>query len=259
MMVKRRFSIHARLVVGADGTHSLVRQRLGVEYLRIAGPEYFAAYEFETDSPADAEVRVVLDQATTNVLWPLPGNKYRWTFQLIKSEIPTEFPEKERRSARVSQPAVEETMRQYVQKVARQRAPWFSASVKEIAWCTDVAFEHRLTKEFGRERCWLAGDAAHQTGPVGAQSMNAGLIEADALAERLTQVLRGHAALATLATYDQEGQANWRRLLGITGGLKPGSTTGDWVRERRARILPCLPASGAEDLAALAGQLGLDI
>ena len=159
---------------------------------------------------------------------------------------------------RFAEKSVDERIRQYVQQVAKQRAPWFSAGVKAITWCTEVVFEHRVARQFGRERCWLAGDAAHQTGPVGVQSMNVGMAEAATLAGALRKILRDQAALNLLETCNREWQDEWRRLLGLTGGLKPGSETSPWVRERRARILSCLPASH-EDLARLAGQMGLDL
>ena len=257
-IVKSSFPVRAQFLVGADGYGSLVRQRLGIEHTRVAGPEFFAAYEFEPEEKVEDEVRVVLDQATTNVLWPLPGNKYRWTFQMVKSEMAGEFPEKERRGVRLAQESVDERIRQYVQKVAKLRAPWFSSGVKAITWCTEVVFEHRVAQQFGREHCWLAGDAAHQTGPVGVQSMNVGMAEAATLAGALRKILRDKAPLNLLETCNREWQEEWGRLLGLTGGLKPRSETSPWVRERRARILSCLPASH-EDLARLAGQMALDL
>ena len=257
-IVKRSFPLHVQFLVGADGYGSLVRQRLGIESSRVAGPEFFAAYEFEPEEKVEDEVRVVLDQSTTNVLWPLLGNRYRWTFQLLKSELLAEFPDKERRGARVAQQAVDERIRQYVERVAKQRAPWFTAGVKEIAWCTEVVFEQRVAKQFGRDRCWLAGDAAHQTGPVGVQSMNVGMAEAMSLAGALCRILRAKGTLDLLETCEQEWQAEWRRLFGLTGGLKARKETNPWVRERRSRILSCLPGSH-EDLAPLAGQLALDL
>ena len=257
-IVKSSFPVRAQFLVGADGYGSLVRQRLGIEHTRVAGPEFFAAYEFEPEEKVEDEVRVVLDQATTNVLWPLPGNKYRWTFQMVKSEMAGEFPEKERRGVRLAQESVDERIRQYVQKVAKLRAPWFSSGVKAITWCTEVVFEHRVAQQFGREHCWLAGDAAHQTGPVGVQSMNVGMAEAAILAGALRKILRDKASLNLLETCNREWQDEWRRLLGLTGGLKPRTETSPWVRERRGRILSCLPATH-DDLPRLAGQMGLDL
>lgn len=255
-VVKRSFPVRAQFLVGADGYSSLVRRRLGIENTLVAGQTRFAAYEFEPAEKVEDEVRVVLDESTTNVLWPLTGNRYRWTFQVLKSEMAGEFPEKERRGARLAQQTVDERIRQYVQKVAKQRAPWFSAGVKEVTWCTEVVFEQRVARQFGRDRGWLAGDAAHQTGPVGVQSMNVGLSEAAALAGAIRRVLREKAPLSVLEACDREWQGEWRRLLGLAGGLKPGKETSPWVKERCGRILPCLPASH-EELPRLAGQLGL--
>jgi 2-polyprenyl-6-methoxyphenol hydroxylase-like FAD-dependent oxidoreductase len=257
-IVKRNFPIRAQFVVGADGQGSLVRQRLGLEQTRVSGPDFFAAYEFEPEGQVEDEVRVVLDQATTNVLWPLVGNKCRWTFQMLKSPHPTEFPEKERREGRLAQPGIDEKIRDYVQMVAKQRAPWFTAGVKKITWCTEVVFEQRVARQFGRDRGWLAGDAAHQTGPVGVQSMNVGLAEAATLAGALRRILRDKAPLSDLEVCDREWQGEWRRLLNLAGGLKPGKEARPWVRENCNRILPCLPASH-EELLRLAGQLGLSV
>jgi 2-polyprenyl-6-methoxyphenol hydroxylase-like FAD-dependent oxidoreductase len=255
-VVKRSVPVRAQFLVGADGHGSLVRQRLGLEQTRVSGPDFFAAYEFEPEGQVEDEVRVVLDQSTANVLWPLVGNKCRWTFQMLKSELGSEFPEKERREGRLAQPAVDERIREYVQTVAKQRAPWFAAGVKRITWCTEVVFLHRVVQQFGRDRVWLAGDAAHQTGPVGVQSMNVGLAEAAALAGALRRVLREKAPMSELEACDREWQGEWRRLLGLAGGLKPGKEANPWVRERCSRILPCLPASH-EELPQLARQLGL--
>jgi 2-polyprenyl-6-methoxyphenol hydroxylase-like FAD-dependent oxidoreductase len=256
-VVKRRAVVRAQFVVGADGQRSMVRQRMGIESERVAGPDFFAAYEFEAETKGPDEVRVVLDDSTTNVLWPLPGNKCRWTFQMVHSRGWGEFPDKERRAVHLERPAVDERIRQYVQKVAGNRAPWFLAGVKQVTWCTEVVFEHRLARQFGRNRCWLAGDAAHQTGPVGVQSMNVGFFEAEALAGCLQKIVRENAPLELLEGYDRQWQGQWKRLLGLTGGLKAGSQTGAWARDHAARILSCLPGSGG-DLEGLARQLHLE-
>ena len=257
-VVRERRPLRAEFLLGADGHNSLVRQRLDIDYHRVAGPQFFAAYEFLAEAPGEAEVRIVLDEATTNVLWPLPQNKYRWTFQLIQSEIPPEFPDKERRAARLARPAVDERIRQYVQRVAQHRAPWFAAGVREVTWCTEVAFEQRLARPVGRNRCWLLGDAAHQTGPVGVQSMNGGFAEGEELAVLLRKILREGAPLDLLAAYNRQRQEQWHRLLGMAGGPKAGPDADAWVRQRSARILPCLPAADA-DLPRLARQLRLDL
>jgi 2-polyprenyl-6-methoxyphenol hydroxylase-like FAD-dependent oxidoreductase len=258
MVVEERWNIRARFLIGADGHHSLVRQRAEFEIERVAGPELFAAYEFTLNEPTPDEARVVLDDFTTNVLWPLPGNRARWTFQLPHSSKPVEFPEKERRETRVEHKQVDEKIKAYVQRVAKSRAPWFSGTVLHIAWCTEVGFEQSFAKEPGRDSCWLLGDAAHQTGPVGVQSMNAGFVEAEALVGALKKILRDNAPTTLLEACQREQLEQSRRMLGLTGGLQPKHGTDSWVAARAARILPCLPGTGP-DLVRLANQLKLDL
>lgn len=256
-VVKDSAALRSQFVLGADGYNSRVRHALGIEYERFAPQTSFAAFEFETDQELEPEVRVVLG-ATTNVLWPILKPKCRWTFQIVRSELARDFPEKERRTARLVQTNVDERIRQYVQKVASQRAPWFKGAVKEIAWCTEVSFEQRLAKQFGRNRCWLLGDAAHQTGPVGVQSMNAGFAEAESLTKSIIAILRQQGGMELLRNYQSNWSATWKQLLAVPAGPKARADTDVWVAGNAARILPCLPGCGA-DLARLADRLKLGI
>ena len=256
-VVKNRANIRTEFLIGADGHNSMVRPRAGLEYQRTGPTESFAAFEFESTSIITDELRVVLDETTTNVLWPLAENRCRWTFQLQRAELSGDFPEKERRAVRLDEPTIDERVRQYVQKVARQRAPWFNHEVKKVHWCSEVNFERRLVAHFGRGRCWLVGDAAHQTGPVGVQSMNMGFAEAAALSSILHRIVREAGSLDLLDTFDREQQQAWRMLVSPAGGLKPRPGASPWISQRCARILPCLPAYGA-DLEKLASQLALE-
>src|SRR2546427_6591898 len=98
-------------------------------------------------------------------------------------------------------------------------------------WSADVQFEQRLARQFGQGRCWLAGDAAHQTSPVGMQSMNVGLCEAEFLAGILTKILRQNASTDLLESYNHERRNEWQRLLGLKGGLKPKPETDPWINK----------------------------
>jgi 2-polyprenyl-6-methoxyphenol hydroxylase-like FAD-dependent oxidoreductase len=250
-VVQNRFPVRARFLVGADGHASLVRQRLGLEQTQIGEPAFFAVCEFEPEVSGESEVRVVLDDHTTNVLWPLRQDRCRWTLQVLKTEPLPEFPDKERRGVRLAQKETDARIRRYVETVAHERAPWFQGGVKEITWATEVVFGQRLVNQFGRDRCWLVGDAAHQIGPVGVQSANTGMAEGAALAEALRKVLREKAPLNTLDLLGQKWRQDWRRMLGLSDSLQPGTSTGAWTRQRWQRILPCLPGSH-DDLPRLA-------
>ncbi|HTL18083.1 MAG TPA: FAD-dependent monooxygenase [Patescibacteria group bacterium] len=255
-VVKSRSTLRAQFLIGADGHNSMVRPRTNLEYQRFGNAQSFAAFEFETGETVPDELRVVLGDSGTNVLWPLPNNRCRWTFQIARSDFPGDFPEKDRRAVRLAEPAVDERIRQYVQKVSKQRAPWFNNEIQRVHWCTEVTFERRLAAQFGRNHCWLAGDAAHQTGPAGVQSMNMGFVEASSLTCAIKKILREGAPIEQLEGYNQDWQKEWHFLLGTKGGLKARTEASQWVAERSAEILPCLPAHGKE-LVALASQLQL--
>lgn len=256
LTVRRQIPIRAQVVVGADGHASTVRQRCRIEFEQFGSPYHFAAYEFEPRKQTPDELRIVLDGKSVNVLWPLAENRLRWTFQVTHGY--TDWPEKERQGGRVAAKGSDEKIRAFVEKVAEERAPWFDAGVKEIAWCTRVSFERRLARHFGVGQCWLTGDAAHQTGPAGAQSMNAGLLEAETLAPAIQSFINENGKRELLNQYHTSHHSEWRTLLGIGGQVKATCESTPWVEQNVQRIIPALPGLGA-DLAALAKQLHIDI
>jgi len=248
--VEREIEVRARYLVGADGAMSHVRQVLGIPMQETAAPTAFEVVEFEPAADAGKEVRIALGAATADAFWPQPGFVCRWSLQVPSTgdgghtPTPSEGP-----------PGGE---RERVARLVRERAPWFDAGVRDLEWAATVEFGSAMAERFGVGRCWLAGDAAHQTSPVGMQSMNVGLREASDLAHRLQRVLREAAPAALLDEYDAARRAEWRCLLGKAGGLKAGPTAHAWLVAQRQRLLPLLPASG-DDLAALAGQLGMQL
>jgi 2-polyprenyl-6-methoxyphenol hydroxylase-like FAD-dependent oxidoreductase len=255
-VVGKTLHISAAFVVGADGHNSHVRQCLGIDHEHLAEPIAFEVCEFETDAPLGNDVRVVLDDKTTNVLWPLPNGHCRWSFQLVAPATVDGFPSKERSVIVVDQPEIDLETRRRVQELVKERAPWFAGTIGEIDWSTEVQFEPGVSSRFGQGHCWLAGDAAHQTGPVGMQSMNVGIREAAELVQKLKKILREHGSASLLDAYACERREEWQQLLGTRGEPKPWIQTDPWIKERSARILPCLPASG-EHLTQLFDQIGL--
>jgi 2-polyprenyl-6-methoxyphenol hydroxylase-like FAD-dependent oxidoreductase len=243
-------------VVGADGRGSQVRRLLKIEHETVGRPECFAVFEFESDAKFSNEVRVVLHKDTSNVLWPLPGNRWRWTFQIAPEEVPDEAHLKERPHFRLVDPPADQEVLRQMHRLVEQRAPWFDAAADELDWFTVIDFEPRVARQYGQDRCWLAGDSAHTTSPIGMQSMNVGLREAVELAHLLTGILRGERSLDSLASYTFRYQNEWRQLLGMGSCITPTQGALPWAQMHSARILPCVPASG-DDLVQLLSQIGL--
>ena len=99
--------------------------------------------------------------------------------------------------------------------------------------------------------------------------MNSGLVEARELAARMTRILRAGEAASLLEEFATETHEAWQRLLDAStpprtarardpAGREVRALPGadPWVRQTRARILACIPASG-DDLEPLLEQIGL--
>lgn len=243
-------------VVGADGYESETRRSLGVEFDETGEAEYFAIFEFQTDADLGSEMRVCFVGDTVNVLWPLPGGGCRWSFQLPESASREPRRDKDRLLLSGGLEHSKLVDDAHLKQFLEERAPWFSGSVGHIAWRMVARFERRLAKSFGQHRIWLAGDAAHTTGPVGVQSMNAGLFEAWDLARMIKRSLHEGAPLCDIASASARWQAEWQRLHGIGGGLKAGPQTDPWVAEHAAALLSCFPAHGKR-LDEIAAQVNL--
>jgi 2-polyprenyl-6-methoxyphenol hydroxylase-like FAD-dependent oxidoreductase len=125
-----------------------------------------------------------------------------------------------------------------------ERAPWFQSEIKDILWIARAQFDRQLAQRFGDGRCWLAGDAAHQTSPAGMLSMNLGLREAADLANKLKSILRGDSGPDLLQTYDRVHRLEWERLLGLTTPVEPPISLSPWVSRHYPTIFGNLPASG---------------
>ena len=258
-IVKNTTRIHAPFLVGADGHQSFVRRCLGFHYERVGEPEHFMVFEFETDTGLNNEVRVVIDESTTNVLWPISSRRCRWSFQVPPEAANGAFPEKSRGPFGKDVPQeVDREVEQQLQQLIQERAPWFTGKVINFNWVTHVQFERRLTKQFTNGRCWLVGDAAHQTGPVGVQSFNVALCEADELADALKNAFNKNAAASVWETWNQRWREKWQQLLGLKGAPRAAGNTDAWIKRRAPRMLPCFPASG-DDLARLLSQLHLTL
>jgi len=245
-------------VLAADGHRSRARRALGIEFIETGPPQHFGVFEFRTSGCDQAEMHVVLDAEGLAAAWPLADGFCRWSFELPNLQPLETSRDKQRLAVQIGAQVFPALADQELPPLLGRRAPWFSGNVEEVRWRIAVRFERRLASLFGRDRVWLAGDAAHMAGPVGAHSMNVGLLEARQLADTLAGILAGSDSPARLDEYNRQQLAQWRFLLGLENGLRPAPGCDPWLASQAPRILGCLPASGRE-LAALAARLGLEV
>ncbi|MCC5808141.1 MAG: FAD-dependent monooxygenase [Opitutales bacterium] len=249
----------ARLLVGADGHRSVTRRRLKIPFEEVGTPETFAVFEFKSDAPPDEVLHIVMERGHVSAHWPLPHNVCRWSFEVDDCSALRSAREKDRDLAQwvggLAYPALrEEVLGHFLD----DRVPWFAGERGNLYWRSLVRFENRLVPRFGAGRVWLAGDAAHLTGPVGIQSMNQGIAEAGRIAAAVKEMFDdGHTEPVPLIEYGNESLRQWRFLHGIDGPAAAAEGTGEYFKAHAARLRRCLPATGT-GLRALGERVGID-
>jgi 3-(3-hydroxy-phenyl)propionate hydroxylase len=171
------------------------------------------------------------------MMLPLFGDRLRWGFQVSEG---------------LDRDADSDRLR----ALLAERAPWFSGKPGTVSWGTVIHFERQLARRFGKNRVWLAGDAAHVTNPLGSQSVNAGLAEAHDLAKRMASFAPAGSGLELLENYGAERAREWHKLLGVNVRFDLLPHAPPWLPAYARRIVPALPASGPE-LTAVLEQIGL--
>jgi 2-polyprenyl-6-methoxyphenol hydroxylase-like FAD-dependent oxidoreductase len=219
--------VRASFVIGADGYDSRVRGALGIEPVNVGGMEAFAIFESSSVEEGEAALHLCYDDASSSVMLPLPGGRVRWCFQ-VRAGLDAQ-PDGGRLRALIS-----------------ERAGWYASSVGDVVWGTTMHFERRLARRFGRNRVWLAGDAAHVTSPLGGQSMNAGLIEAYELAGAMARAIHTGNVHDNLAAYESERTREWHKLLGVNVRFDLLPHAPEWLTTHARRLVPTLPATGAD-------------
>ena len=225
VVVDKLFDVGTGYVVAADGYDSFVRRRLGLAYADQGRGQLYSVFQFAAQGEIPVDGRLMVEKDRVGGYWPLPDGRCRFSFPIGTAE--EHRPDEAR-----------------LQELLDSFAPWFKGKVTGIEWTALGLFERKLATSFGEGRVFIAGDAGHLTGPLGGQSMNVGLREADDLAGRFAHSLRQEGPVGRLDDYNASRAAEWRKLFGADAAY--GS--------RRALLLPCLPASG-DDLKALLAQM----
>lgn len=229
-------SFEADFVVGADGYESTVREALGIQVLPHGPLETFAFFDAPTNR-AGSEAHLAFAADYVNSVYPLQANRARFSFQLGQSL--NKSPD-----------------HAALCELLYQRMPWYGQDLQACEWGGVAEFRRALVERFGIGRVWLAGEAAHLTGPVGVQSVNVGLDEGNELALHMADALRRPGSFSFGEQYEARRQRQWRELLGLESRAVVSGRSPDWVRRHASRLVSCLPASEA-DLDDLFAQLRL--
>ncbi|WP_029144790.1 FAD-dependent monooxygenase [Microbacterium luticocti] len=177
--------VTADYVVGADGSHSVVRAALGARYVGAAGGRPNVNITFRSRRLAElvppAIHHWVLNPAAPGVVGPLDLDGTWWAIATGTESIADEA------------------------EAAALVRGLVGADVDVEVLATDP-WQARLllADSYGSGRAYLVGDAAHQNPPWGGHGFNTGVGDAVNLAFKLAAVLHGWAPAALLDSYEDE-------------------------------------------------------
>ena len=182
-------TVRARYLIGCDGSKSVVRQALGIQF---EGDHYTGEQFIQTDA---------------KITWTLPaGVSYLFLTQvgyMMVIEMPdgyvrvfislpdTNFEDK-------SDPTLDDILT----NLRAMGSP--EAELSDPVWLSRYRTSHRTATHFREGRVFLAGDAGHEHVPIGGQGMNTGIQDAFNLGWKLAQVIRGTAQPPLLDSYNIE-------------------------------------------------------
>ena len=187
-------SFEADFVVGADGYESTVREALGIQLVPHGALETFAFFDAPT-SRAGSEAHLAFAADYVNSVYPQQAGRARFSFQLGQS---------------LNKLADAAALRELLY----QRMPWYGEEIETCEWGGVAEFPHALAERFGLGRVWLAGEAAHLTGPIGVQSVNVGLDEGNELGLSMAEALQRPGGVAFGENYCAQRRRQWRHRVG---------------------------------------------
>jgi hypothetical protein len=114
--------------------------------------------------------------------------------------------------------------------------------MSNLTWASNFRISYRMVTTYGKNRVFLAGDAAHVHSPFGGQGMNIGIQDAYNLAWKLALVLHEKARETLLETYQEERMPVAKWVVGgaenATGLLVTQNPAIRWLRDHA--IVPLL-------------------
>jgi 3-(3-hydroxy-phenyl)propionate hydroxylase len=185
--------VRTRYLIGADGSHSQVRQVAGIPFDgKTFTQDWLVVDAVDVPTPID-HVEFICDPRRPSPHMAAPGNRQRWEFMLHEGETREQMEQPE--------------------QIRRLLARWCDADQVTIERTAVYRFHARIVDRFSKGRVFLAGDAAHITPPFVGQGLVAGLRDVANLCWKLAWVTHGRAAPAILGSYDTERRPHAKAII----------------------------------------------
>jgi len=172
----------ARVLVGADGPHSLVRSRAGIATDFRAYPDTYLMGDFADTTDDGSTAAIYLEAGGVVESFPLPDGVRRWVAHTGKT---------------VADPCPDGLAAIVALRTGEILDPGSNTMISAFT------VRRQLAQRMVTGRHVLIGDAAHEISPIGGQGMTLGWLDALALAPLLEQLVTDDAGnpLQTLARF----------------------------------------------------------
>ncbi|WP_024794051.1 FAD-dependent monooxygenase [Tomitella biformata] len=238
--------VEAQYLVGCDGAHSVTRKTLGLSFEGGAFAEQYMLGDVEVDwsQPIGYGIRAMhqVDGVTDDLLVciPLPG-RGRYRMSMLVPEDLSAAPKSDGDQVQHGFEGARKPELSHLQAVLDRLSPE-PTTARNLRWSSVFRISHRIVDSYGRDRVFVAGDAAHIHPPTGAQGMNTGIQDAHNLAWKLALAVKGQAAEGLLPSYDAERRPVGEEVVGRTvraarEGIGAGSDDPDHIIRREAQLL----------------------
>ncbi len=173
--------ITGRLMVAADGSRSLLRNRLDIPAKTRTYPDHYVMGDFAASAHHQEEAVLYLEADGIVESFPLPGGLRRW---VVRMSMPSVVPD------------AGELSRLIRSRTGNRVDPATNTMLS--------AFSPRSTMacRLVAGRAVLIGDAAHEISPIGGQGMNLGWLDAAELAPILRDAVAGESVGPRLREYE---------------------------------------------------------
>ncbi|MFN4258486.1 MAG: FAD-dependent monooxygenase [Gemmataceae bacterium] len=223
-------AVTAAWLIGCDGAHSTVRKELGIPFSGAAEPNDWILADVHIDGPlAGNEISIYWHHKGILAFFPFEPGRFR----VIADQGLAQGLEK----------PPDPTLEQVAATIEERGVS--GLRLYDPIWLSGFRIHERKVADYGKGRCFLAGDAAHIHSPAGGQGMNTGMQDAFNLAWKLALVQRGQGKADPLLTsYSQERTEVGELVLSRAGAVTRAATlrhpVAQFIRNHTASLLGSL-------------------
>ncbi|KAJ7494326.1 FAD binding domain-containing protein [Mycena galericulata] len=218
--------VHAKYVIGADGSHSWVRRHLKIPMEGDTTDSFWGVTDVvvDTDLPDYRTKCVIQSSAGPVIIIPREG-------EIIRIYVGLSPQEAVRTSdGRLDPSLPTERVRGLVLGRIQDSLRPYKMEFTEVIWCTVFPVSQLVAAKYRvLDKVFIVGDACHTHSPKAGQGANASMGDGHNLAWKLALVLRGWAKPSLLDTYQDERRKYAQDLIAFDKKLSENLANGTAV------------------------------